>query len=578
VRFTKGTHASWKSKVEAEISWEFDEPWLSKLYSNISGDIYLQSVTEVTDQQPPRFPGIATVGINAAVHSMTSAITRVTALVEGALVYVDSSIDSSLPPVFGYSRNPAMCTRDWCQHPEGLGLAAENINRQKFWDWMKTCDETIPYAGGTIKRHELGYVVDGQRSAADHLVIMSAAGNAQPVWDGSVMTPSVDEEVLPTQVFSIFGMGNITGFARYPIGTENRPNAVQIEFRDETNDFRLAHQSSHDHDRIGEEGELRLERMEGWGMTHPARVHREAVKQKNYAKYTKWILELGAGQEAVVCRPGDIIGCHHQIPYWGGISGRVKGSTATQVQLEQDLTIEAGIPSPMVGVMTMGTGTPVWQTRSVVEAPGTYVAGTFIDISPSWDGGDPPLDDDMYVCGQDQGNGLGPALLYRVIKVDGDKHQNVQLTLTNFDKRVYEYPDEEAPAPVPKEKRVTPETIPARPDPTTFQHRVERKGQNYTSGVANLFVRLSWANAPWDYKFENSIYCKVPAVSDEWFRVGQTFDQHFEYAEVVEGWDYVFAVSPMAPASDLHRNALVCPQHEVRVRRVGVSPPAVPSV
>jgi hypothetical protein len=509
---------------------------------------------------------------------MTAPFNRVTALVEGALVYVDSPASSSLPPVFGYSRNPAMCVRDWCQHPEGLGMAAENINREKFYEWMQHCDETFQWYGQTLKNHELGYIVDGQRSAADHIIIMSASANAQMVWDGSVLTPVIDKVVEPTQVFSVFGMGNLTNFARHPILKEDRPNAVEIEFRDETNNFRIAHQSSHDHERIGKEGELRIERMQAWGVTHPARAHRVAVKQKNYAKYTEWIVEAGTGIEGMVARPGDLVGIHHQVPFWGGLSGRVKSATATKIQLEQDLVIEAGIPSPKIGVLTLGTGSVVWQVRTIVEAPGIYTAGTLIDISPSWDGGDTPVADNIYVCGQDQGNGLGSALLYRLIKIDRDKEQNVQMTLTNYDPRVYLYPEGDAPVPVPSEREVTIATIPDLPDATSVQHRVERVGQNFQSNDTGLKVVLHWVNSPWKFKFKNAIYVKIPGIWDEFFKVGETYDQHFEFLEVSEGWDYVLAVSPMAPSGGAHRNALVCHQHEVRVRRVGVSPPPVPSV
>ncbi len=374
-----------------------------------------------------------------------------------------------------------------------------------------------------------------------------------------------------------FGHGNIRArsFRIQPIDRSRRPNAVDVEFMDEDSDYATNVAPAEDLDRIAETGQLVRERVRTESISNYARAAILAEKMIRIGRYVTHRIEFEAFVGAMRAKPGDVIAVHHYVEGWGGISGRVVGNApgSTSVKLDQDLTVTAGVQC-RVAVETTQSGDTVTQVRDVVEGPGTYLAGTTIDISPSWDVTDEPQDQDKFFAGDEAGQGVGPAKLYRIQSIEKGSDQHVRVVALTYDDRIYDRPG--VIKPTRALLKPTDRTIP--PNVVGLGGRVTKFSSQFKTTERAPSIDLSWKNAEWPYPHGNYIYVAVENIDPDRFigPIQFTEGEQQTVPNVIEGLTYRFAVSPCSSVGRNHRAPERATQFRIVVPRVGTPSPNLP--
>jgi hypothetical protein len=246
----------------------------------------------------------------------------------------------------------------------------------------------------------------------------------------------------------------------------------------------------------------------------------------------------------------------HQLPTWGGISGRLVQDApgSVSIKLDQDVIIPAGVGNPFkIAVWTAATGSDVIQLRRVVAQPGNYAAGTTLTISPNWDVGDHPKKGDVYSAGLgislDDSPNKGPFKLYRIASIQARGDGKRIIRAVNYDPNDYVLPFA-PPEPPPRPRVINAFDIPppviglnVKDAPLTVEQVI-----NATQGAYGAIL-VSWANPWFPYPFKCRIYGRVDTLNESTMNlVGTTASQanSFLVRNLVEGWKYTVAVVPMS--------------------------------
>ena len=89
--------------------------------------------------------------------------------------------------------------------------------------------------------------------------------------------------------------------------------------------------------------EVHKQSLELRGVTKPSRVIRALQFELNRRRLETLHLEMDASLEAIVLQVHDVFRFAHPLPGWG-VSGRVEeGSTASVIQLDEDVTMQPGV-------------------------------------------------------------------------------------------------------------------------------------------------------------------------------------------------------------------------------------------
>lgn len=89
----------------------------------------------------------------------------------------------------GFSRNPALCIRDYLTNPDGFGLPTSRINEASFSAYADICDQLVPLkAGGTEPRYQCGATYDLTDEPRDVLKRLCDTCDAEiiPLPDGTI--------------------------------------------------------------------------------------------------------------------------------------------------------------------------------------------------------------------------------------------------------------------------------------------------------------------------------------------------------------------------------------------------------
>ena len=296
------------------------------------------------------------------------------------------------------------------------------------------------------------------------------------------------------------------------------------------------------------------------------------------AKYVDRIVEFDVGPDGLATETGKVIGIHHNVEDFGGISGRVHASPgALSIQLDQELEIDAD-KKYQVAVHTTGTGSKVIQVRDIILAPGIYAAKYQIPISPTWDVGDHPAKYDNFIAGAEAGEGLGPSRLYRIIETKRREDLSTHVVALRYDKRVYLHDAPHLGLP-PTRTTKTRETIPDRV--TNIGARVDTVSVAKYTGGGMARVTVTWENPSWPFPFKSAVYVKQP-----WLGVFQRHrdinnrpidaeGESISFDRVIEGYTYEVAICPMAPAGGAHNSYLENAQVSIKVPRTTLRPPVI---
>lgn len=562
----------------------------NKIYETLTrGTIRWLSTQEMTAGEAPTYPGTSIIALDMSVASMQGQITNLGARGRFRKVWVFDEDDPTAAPVEAWSNSPADVLIDLATSRVGLrdNMTLENVDIPNLMEWKKHCKIQIPDgAGGTIDQWQFNGAIDVERSFRDSAGLVAAAGGAKALFIGSRLKIKIEKaEDIPAQRFCLFGMGNIeegTFKIEYP-SLDDVHNVVEVEYRDRDDDFAIATQADPAEEEIGIDAPINPKRIQGIGITH--RVH-----AKNLASLTRKLLatpsviSFGAGLDAIVCEPGDVISVMHHLPSWGGISGRLVEDApgSLSIRLDQDVTIP-DIPGAVFRILvwTTGTNADVLQLRTIVAQPGEYARGTTLTISPNWDVGDLPIKGNVYSAGvalsQDPSPNKGPFRNYRLSALTSKENFTRELRAMYYDPDNYVHPFP-PPLPPPRPTVTNPWDMP----PPVLQLSVTQDnktegGRIETPGSQGRVV-LSWMDPRWLLPYKCRIYQKANTLNELTMHlVGITgeLDTTFALTNLTEGWDYTVAVVPMSH-DELHWRSYDAEGEAragFRVERHGAPPP-----
>lgn len=481
-------------------------------------------------------------------------------LCQGKRVWVWDGVDPD--PVnanftYEYSTNPAWCALDLILNPRyGAGNRFNlcNIDIQSFGDWADYCDELIPDGkggSGTIKRWELGLVIDREGPFWDTVRQIAAAGRAQVIKVGNIIKVKIERA---TSVVQLFTMGNIIRetFKLTYGGIGNRPNAIEVQFLNEEKNFEHDVAPWKAEEDIGDEP-IRTEFLQLYGVTLKTRAMRAARYMLKVQRLLRQSCEFECGMDALAAEPGDVIAVAHDMPDWSSVSGRIleDAPNNAQVKIDREIVMVAG-DTFQISVRTSGTGVDVIQTQRLITMAGTHPPGTLFTINGTWDAGDFPKAKDVYAVGKLVGVET-EVRKFRIISTELTKQMTVKVEALEYNEDVFNddpgvVTDDDPPDGPPDE-----DTIPPNPtDLVLTEDIVETVG-----GGTRTDLHISFNKPDWPFPYTVKLFEREiggAGGSDLYSFLAEVPDSPYIFQGVDKGAVICISAVSVSP-SGLHKRA-----------------------
>lgn len=523
-----------------------------------------KSLQEYNDDDAQTYPYTALLQLDTDIGTSQGSLDSITTRIQGKQVH---QYDANGWANYGYSTNPAWCCLDFLlnkRYGGGNRLTTANVDLDSFVAWADYCEESISDGnGGSMNRWDIGLVIDTEKAFWDWAKQIASAGRCKLIRSGDVIRAKIEKAEDPVQMFTA---GNVIAgsFKLQYVNPAKRPNAVDVKFLNADLDFAEDIASAEDRSlRNAGEPDIR-ETVDLYGCTNMVRAKRHAKFLLNVAKYTNWLVEFETFINAIACEPGDVITISNDAINWEAVGGRLKENApgVNSIKLDRDLVIDALGDEYIITVQSVNAGQDILQTSTVIEGPGTYAAGSIIDISPSWT--TTPQAGDVYSVmpirsDADARHGKG-AKLARIVETSITDDFFVRVKAMQYDERVY-FDD-------PGNFVVPPKTQPM--DGRMIPPRVANLVARPVAMGNGVGIAVSWSKSTWPYPYECEIWLRLHGASRHFSH--STFKTSansytFSPVNVASTWDVV--VCPCAPWTGQHRN----PEVEARTT-VHVTEPA----
>ena len=521
-----------------------------------------RSLQEYNDDQAQTYPYTALLQLDTDIGTSQGAIDSITTRIQGHKVH---QYDTNGWSNYGYSANPAWCCLHYLLNPISGGgnrLTTANIDMDSFVAWATYCDEMISDGnGGYMTRWSTGLVIDTEKAFWDWAKQIASTGRCKLIRSGHVIRAKVEQAEDQVQMFTA---GNTVAgsFKLQYVAPNKRPNAVDVKFLDADLDFAENIATAEDRSmRATGEPDIR-EAVDLYGCTSLLRAKRHAKFLLNVAKNTEWVAEFDTFIDAIACEPGDPITISNDAINWEAIGGRLKENPPgpNGVKLDRDLVIDNTGDVYKITVRTTVAGQDALLTSTVIEGPGTYVAGTTIDISPSWT--TTPVAGDVYSVmplrtDADTRHDRG-AKVARIVATSVTDDFFVHIKCMQYHE--LNYHDDPGIVPVPAKV----EPLDGRIIPPPVANLVARPVA-MGNGVA---VNVSWTKSTWPYPYQCEIWVRRHGAARH-FSEFRTRSSNYTFPNVDVGSVWDVAICPCAPWTGAHRN----PEIETRAT-VYVTEPA----
>lgn len=348
----------WDIKLE-RLSVDFTE-------ENRFHKMFLSGVAEIT-RQTFTYPRQVLVGLKALATNQLSGSLRFSCIGECALVRV---WDGSVWAV-QYSTNPAWICYDILTQPVFAndlsvirydGIDPSRVKHAKFLEWANYCDELLPDGhGGQEKRIEFNGGFDSEMSLWEAALRICSVSYATLIWNGVHITVAIDKPATPVQLFSL---GNIDqdSFRETFLPMADRASEIEADYINQENQYQRDKLTVINAAMTTVTSKVS---MSMFGITKPSMVWRACKRKLAYNQHTSRAIEFGADIDAVACTVGDVVLVQHDVPQWG-YGGRVVSGTATQVTIDQIITLQPGLQYAIL--VRLGDDTLV--ERTITNAPG----------------------------------------------------------------------------------------------------------------------------------------------------------------------------------------------------------------
>jgi hypothetical protein len=246
-----------------------------------------------------------------------------------------------------------------------------------FNNWATWC---------TSKGYTTNYYADTAQGLPKQLAAVGIQGRGTVVQFGSKFQCIVDRPVaLPVQKF-LFNVSNMRDFQESWAPMEGRANIIEITYFDSTADYsrQVVPVQAMDFDTTDIEVITQGVALPGCTDRAQALVYGQFLINCN--RYLTNTITFTAAIDSLACTIGDVVDVQHAVPQWG-FGGRVVSATATQVVLDQEMTMVAGTAYAIQIILGAD------DTRADVNVVCVPGSTNTLTIVGAWPGATPAADD-----------------------------------------------------------------------------------------------------------------------------------------------------------------------------------------
>lgn len=329
----------------------------------------IDNITEVIDGKL-RYPMSAIAGVQVDASQFQSIPTRAYHL-RGRIIRVPTNYDPETATYSGiwdgtfktaYSDNPAWVFYDLVTH-ERYGLSKQIpqawVNKWALYRIGQYCDELVPTGRGSAmeRRFTCNLYLQSQGDAFNVLRDLVGIFRGMMYWGAGTAEPVADMPRDPvytyTQANVIDGLFTYTGSRR-----KDRPTTALVSYNDPTDMYRQKVVYYQDDEAVARYGIKKVE-LTAFGCTSESQALRVAKWALLTAKRETRNVNFSVGLDGTLVSPGSIIRVADGLLAGKRIGGRIKSATATQIELDANLT---AVPGDTITVI-MPDGTA--QTRTI---------------------------------------------------------------------------------------------------------------------------------------------------------------------------------------------------------------------
>lgn len=307
--------------------------------NEISDVVYLSDVNEILTEDMA-YPHTAMLGLRIPLSEQINGLPKITYRVRGKKVRVNRLGRKTFEPRDGkyhwfveFSDNPAWILYDILTNTRyGAGMAESRLDLDAFRAWAAHCEAKGLRWNGPF---------ESAQNVWDACQLVLRVGHAQLIGVGTRLTVVTESASDPVMMFSVANMIDGT-FKETWLPIADRANEIEVTFFDAADNFKQRTIKVYDPAALAAGRPSRSSSITLYGVTSHDRAFKEALFQLNLNRYIQRTIEFGAPLEAIACRVGDVILVQHDMPQWG-VAGRLDaGSTASVLNLDRDVTLEAG--------------------------------------------------------------------------------------------------------------------------------------------------------------------------------------------------------------------------------------------
>lgn len=388
-------------------------------------EMYLTAVDEIL-YDDLAYPNTALLGIRAvATDQLNGSMPTVTCVVTGKKIKVWNGAAWETR----WSNNPAWIVYDLLISGRyGLGhfVSESEVDLDSFYEAAQWCDELVDDgAGGLERRCEWDGVIDSAPPAWDLLNQICSTFGGVLIYSAGLYGLKVSK---PGSAVQMFTMGNIVAgsFSGSYLSVEKQSNAVDVQFTNKSQNYEMdmipietaaAYQN-------GEP--LRKQSVSLLGITRKSQAMREGNRILNTARLIRRKIQFSAAVDSLACEVYDIVNFSHDLPLWG-FSGRVRRAWGRNVELDREVTIQAG---KTYALRIRRSGDDSQEELTVSTGAGT---SAMITVAADW--AEPVTAGDIYSFGEVE-KVIKP---FRITSITRDSDLTRQIEAAEYNAGVWEY-------------------------------------------------------------------------------------------------------------------------------------------
>jgi len=303
--------------------------------ASVMDTVYLTDVNEIVNDTLS-YPNTALLGLRIVLDDTISGVPNVTFMNGGRIINAYglpgswATIENWYPSA---SSNPAWILWDMLTNKRyGAGVNSARLDFSAFKTWAVYCDdEGLTWHGP----------FDTVSNVWDAAQLVLRVGHAQMVNIGTKYSIITEAPATPVMMFSVANMIENT-YKETWLGTADRANSIDVTYFDKTDSYKQKTVKVYDPAVLVNGTPTRNSAITMYGVDNAETAFKEAQFMMNLNRYILKTVSFSAPLEAISCTVGSLIYVQHDMPNWAQAGRFNDDNTASVVQLDRPVTMEAG--------------------------------------------------------------------------------------------------------------------------------------------------------------------------------------------------------------------------------------------